>query len=32
LFQAVDGEHSAILGLPLLSLLNFLREQQVLIE
>jgi nucleoside triphosphate pyrophosphatase len=32
LFKAVEGEHSAVLGLPLLPLLNFLREQQVLIE
>lgn len=32
LFQAVSGEHSAVLGLPLLPLLSFLREQQVLIE
>jgi septum formation protein len=32
LFKAVEGEHSAVLGLPLLPLLDFLREQQVLIE
>jgi septum formation protein len=31
LFDAVEGEHSAILGLPLLPLLSFLREMRVLI-
>ncbi len=30
LFAAVEGEHAAILGLPLLGLLGFLREQGVL--
>ncbi len=32
LFSAVQGEHSAILGLPLLPLLAFLREQGVLLR
>jgi septum formation protein len=32
LFSAVDGEHSAILGLPLLPLLGFLRERHILVE
>jgi septum formation protein len=31
LFERVDGEHSAILGLPLLPLLGFLRDQGVLV-
>lgn len=31
LFDVVDGEHAAILGLPLLALLEFLRQQDVLI-
>lgn len=31
LFERVDGEHSAILGLPLLPLLGFLRGQGVLV-
>ena len=30
LFAAVEGEHAAILGLPLLGLLGFLREHGVL--
>jgi len=30
LFSAVEGEHAAILGLPLLALLAFLRETGVL--
>jgi len=30
LFDAIDGEHSAILGLPLLCLLSFLRQRHVL--
>ncbi len=30
LFDAVDGEHAAILGLPLLALLGFLRQHGVL--
>jgi septum formation protein len=32
LFSAVDGEHSAILGLPLLPLLGFLRQHGVLAD
>ena len=32
LFDAVEGEHSAILGLPLLPLLGFLRQHGVLIR
>jgi septum formation protein len=32
LFNAIEGEHSAILGLPLLPLLGFLRQQGVLLE
>lgn len=32
LFQAVEGEHSTILGLPLLPLLAFLRGQGVLVS
>jgi septum formation protein len=32
LFEAVSGEHSAVLGLPLLPLLSFLREQQILMD
>jgi septum formation protein len=32
LFSAVSGEHSAILGLPLLPLLGFLRERHILVE
>jgi len=31
LFEAIDGEHSAILGLPLLPLLDFLRRQGVVV-
>jgi septum formation protein len=31
LFDAIDGEHAAILGLPLLPLLSFLRRSRVLI-
>ncbi len=31
LFEAIEGEHSAILGLPLLPLLAFLRQRQVLV-
>lgn len=31
LFETIDGEHAAILGLPLLALLGFLREQGVLV-
>jgi septum formation protein len=31
LFARVDGEHSAILGLPLLALLGFLRQHGVLV-
>ncbi len=31
LFEAVDGEHAAILGLPMLALLGFLRGQGVLL-
>jgi septum formation protein len=30
LFAAIEGEHAAILGLPLLGLLNFLRQYGVL--
>ena len=30
LFEAVEGEHSAILGLPMLPLLGFLRQHGVL--
>ncbi len=26
LFDAIEGEHAAILGLPMLALLNFLRQ------
>ena len=32
LFEDVEGEHAAILGLPLLPLLEFLRRRRVLIE
>ncbi len=32
LFDAIDGEHSAILGLPLLPLFGFLRQHGVLID
>jgi septum formation protein len=32
LFEAIDGEHAAILGLPLLALLAFLRRHGVLAE
>ncbi len=32
LFTAVEGEHAAILGLPTLALLAFLREQAILAE
>lgn len=31
LFSAVEGEHAAILGLPLLALLDFLRQHRVLL-
>ncbi|WP_239478889.1 Maf family protein [Lichenicola cladoniae] len=31
LFDAVEGEHAAILGLPLLALLGFLRQQDILV-
>ena len=31
LFDAIEGEHSAILGLPLLPLLGFLRQNGVLV-
>jgi septum formation protein len=31
LFEAIDGEHSAILGLPLLPLLGFLRSSAILL-
>jgi septum formation protein len=31
LFERVDGDHSAILGLPLLPLLGFLRQYGTLI-
>ena len=31
LFEHVDGEHAAILGLPLLPLLGFLRQYAVLV-
>jgi septum formation protein len=31
LFDAIEGEHSAILGLPLLGLLSFLRERTILV-
>lgn len=30
LFQRIDGDHSAILGLPLLPLLEFLRQQKAI--
>ena len=30
LFDTVEGEHAAVLGLPMLALLGFLREQGVL--
>ena len=32
LFDAIDGEHAAILGLPMLALLDFLRRSDVLIK
>ena len=32
LFERVDGEHAAILGLPLLALLGFLRQHRVLMS
>jgi len=32
LFDRVEGEHSAILGLPLLPLLGFLRQRGVLLD
>jgi septum formation protein len=32
LFSAVEGEHSAVLGLPLLPLLSFLRDECILVE
>ncbi len=32
LFERVDGEHAAILGLPLLALLGFLRQHRVLVS
>ena len=32
LFDAIDGEHAAILGLPMLALLNFLRERDILVN
>jgi septum formation protein len=32
LFSAIEGEHSAILGLPLLPLLGFLRDQGVVVR
>jgi septum formation protein len=31
LFDAIDGEHAAILGLPMLALLSFLRQHSILI-
>lgn len=31
LFSMIEGEHAAILGLPLLALLDFLRDEQVLL-
>ena len=31
LFDAIDGEHAAILGLPMLALLDFLRQAGILI-
>ena len=32
LFDRIDGEHAAVLGLPMLALLSFLRESGVLLE
>lgn len=32
LFAAIEGEHTAILGLPMLPLLGFLRQHGVLAE
>ncbi len=32
LFERIDGEHAAVLGLPMLALLAFLRESGVLLE
>jgi septum formation protein len=32
LFDAIDGEHAAILGLPMLALLDFLRQHGILIK
>jgi septum formation protein len=32
LFSRVEGEHSAVLGLPMLPLLRFLRGHGVLVE
>jgi septum formation protein len=32
LFERVDGDHAAILGLPLLPLLGFLRQHGLLID
>jgi septum formation protein len=31
LFDAVDGDHAAVLGLPLLPLLGFLRQHGLLV-
>jgi septum formation protein len=31
LFDVIDGDHSAILGLPLLPLLSFLRQRRILV-
>ena len=32
LFEAIEGDHSTILGLPLLALLKFLREEGSLLS
>ena len=32
LFERIEGEHSAVLGLPMLSLLAFFRDSGVLLE